>query len=77
MGVGGIPAPLSDELKDLKSYVAVPFLAEGNPTLTFQSAWLTILSTEDLEQAVATLRLLGSLTRIAYRANDLRSCRRP
>ena len=63
---------LSDELKDLKSYIAVPFLAEGNPTLTFQSGWLTILSTEDLEQAVAMLSLLGSLTRIAYRANDLR-----
>ena len=72
MGVGAIPAPLSDELKNLKSYIAVPFLAEGNPTLTFQSGWLTILSTEDLEQAVATLSLLGSLTRIAYRANDLR-----
>ena len=73
MGVGGIPAPLSDELKNLKSYIAVPFLAEGNPTLTFQSASLTILSTEDLERAVATLSLLGSLTRIAYRANDLRA----
>jgi PAS domain S-box-containing protein len=73
MGVGGIPAPLSDELKNLKSYVAVPFLAEGNPTLTFQSGWLTVLSTEDLEKAVATLSLLGSLTRIAYRANDLRT----
>lgn len=73
MGVGGIPAPLSDELKNIKSYIAVPFLAEGNPTLTFQSGWLTILSTEDLEQAVATLSLLGSLTRIAYRANDLRA----
>ena len=73
MGVGAIPAPLSDELKNLKSYIAVPFLAEGNPTLTFQSGWLTILSTEDLEQAVATLSLLGSLTRIAYRANDLRA----
>jgi PAS domain S-box-containing protein len=72
MGVGGIPAPLSDELKSLKSYVAVPFLAEGNPTLTFQSAWVAILSTEDLERAVTTLGLLGSLTRIAYRANDLR-----
>jgi PAS domain S-box-containing protein len=72
MGVGVIPVPLSEELKSLKSYVAVPFLAEGNPTLTFQSEWLTILSTEDLEKAVATLGLLGSLTRIAYRANDLR-----
>ncbi len=72
MGVSGIPAPLSDELTSLKSYVVVPFLAEGNPTLTFQSGWLTILSTEDLEKAVATLSLLGSLTRIAYRANDLR-----
>ena len=72
MGAGRIPAPQSDELKDLKSYVAVPFLAEGNPTLTFQSGWLAILSAADLERAVATLRLLGSLTRIAYRANDLR-----
>jgi PAS domain S-box-containing protein len=72
MGVGGIPVPQSEELKDLKSYVVVPFLAEGNPTLTFQSGWLGILSTEDLEQAVAMLRMLGSLTRIAYRANDLR-----
>ncbi|HYM63518.1 MAG TPA: ATP-binding protein [Gaiellaceae bacterium] len=62
-----------DELKDLKSFVAVPFLAEENPTLTFQSGWLTIQSTEDLERAVATLRLLGSLTRIAYRAHDLRA----
>jgi len=72
MGAGRIPAPQSDELKDLKSYVAVPFLAEGNPTLTFQSGWLAILSAADLERAVATLRLLGSLTRIAYRTNDLR-----
>ena len=72
MGVEGIPAPLADELKNLKSYIAVPFLAEGNPTLTFQSGWLTVLSTEDLEQALATLSLLGSLTRIAYRADDLR-----
>ena len=71
-GVGGLATPDSDELKDLKSYIAVPFLAEGNPTLTFQSGWLTILPTEDLERAVAMLGLLGSLTRIAYRANDLR-----
>ena len=65
-------AGLVGELKDLKSFVAVPFLAEENPTLTFQAGWLAIQSTEDLERAVATLRLLGSLTRIAYRANDLR-----
>jgi two-component system NtrC family sensor kinase len=72
MGVEGVPAPVSVELEDLRSYVAVPFLAEGNPTLTFQSGWSKVLSTHDLTQAVATLRLLGSLTRIAYRANDLR-----
>jgi len=64
---------LPDGLKDLESFVVVPFLAEEVPTLTFQAGWLTIRSTEDLERAVATLRMLGSLTRIAYRANDLRT----
>ncbi|CAN5250673.1 hypothetical protein BH18ACT14_BH18ACT14_15910 [soil metagenome] len=65
---GGLP----DELKVLKSSVIVLFPPEENPTLTFQSGWLTSRSTEEFERAVATLRLLGSLTRIAYRANDLR-----
>jgi PAS domain S-box-containing protein len=66
------PEGLADGLLDVKGFVAVPFLAEGNPTLTLHSAWFTARSTKDLERAVAMLGLLGSLTRIAYRANDLR-----
>jgi PAS domain S-box-containing protein len=53
--------------------LVVPVVAEGQPPLTISAAWKVARSDDEVDIATSKLRLLGRLTRIAYRAEAERA----
>jgi PAS domain S-box-containing protein len=53
--------------------LVVPVVAEGQPPLTISAAWKVPRSDDEVDIATSKLRLLGRLTRIAYRGEAERA----
>ena len=52
--------------------ISVPLIVDGAPAMTFQAAWRRPRAEKTVRRAISTLRTLGALTGVAYRAEEER-----
>jgi PAS domain S-box-containing protein len=64
----GIDPAAADAARRWGTLLVVPVVAEGQPALTISAGWKEARTHDEVDIATSKLRLLGRLTRIAYRA---------
>jgi PAS domain S-box-containing protein len=69
----GLDSVATEVVDSWGTLLVVPVVAEGQPPLTISAAWKEARSDDEVEIATTKLRLLGRLTRIAYRAEAERA----
>jgi PAS domain S-box-containing protein len=69
----GLDPVTAEAARQWGTLLIVPVVADGQPPLTISAGWTNPRSDDEVDIATAKLRLLGRLTRIAYRAEAERA----
>ena len=70
--VEGLPKEIVERALGFGTLLCVPLKGAGVPTVSFQAIWEQPVTDEICELAISKLRLLGRLTRVAFRAEHER-----
>jgi len=68
----GQPPEVVARVRELGTLLCVPLRFDGLPTVSFQASWEALVTEETVELAISKLRLLGRLTRVAFRTETER-----
>jgi PAS domain S-box-containing protein len=71
--VEGLPADLAERARSIGTLLCVPLNFSGLPAVSFQAIWQQPATAEVCELAISKLRLLGRLTRVAFRTENERA----
>jgi PAS domain S-box-containing protein len=66
--LAGVDPAVAEAVSRWGTFLVIPVVAEGQPPLTICAGWREPRRADEVELAMSKLRLLGRLTRIAYRA---------
>ena len=71
--LAGLPPDLLQRARAAGTILCIPLNFPGVPTVSFQASWERPVTSDVCELAISKLRLLGRLTRVAFRSEAERS----